>query len=78
MIPAERVKILTKLSATDLTAGIRQTGYKKDQFDTAKFLGISNGSEFVYSATFVKDGEEHLARVYVRYDNSADRIVMDY
>lgn len=78
MIPADRVKILTELSATDLTAGIRRTGYKKHQFDTARFLGISNGGEFVYSTTVLENGEENVARVYVRYDSSADRIDVDY
>ena len=83
MITADKLKRLTSLSAGQLTTGIRERGYKKDVFwGTPVFLGITNGWQFCYSVDYPDpDGEagEYLTtKVYVSYDPTADRVLVDY
>jgi hypothetical protein len=61
-----------------LTTLIQQAGYKKDKFNTAKFLGITNGGQFCYSVTYVEDGEECNTKVFLNYDSVADAVSADY
>ena len=78
MITAERLAFLSNMSADMLTAAIKQTGYKNDRFQTAAFLGMTNGGEFCYATTYVEDGELHKTKVFVKYDPAADRVIADY
>lgn len=78
MITADRLKFLTTMSADMLTAGIRQTGYKKDKFETAKFVGLTNGGQFCYFVTYVEDGNICNTKVFLTYDPAADRVLVDY
>ena len=66
MITAEKLKLLTTLDAQQLTAAVRASGYKKAQFDTARFLGMTNGEEFVYTVSFEKDDELQSQKIFVR------------
>jgi hypothetical protein len=61
-----------------LTTLIQQAGYKKDKFNTAKFLGITNGGQFCYSVTYVEDGEDCNTKVFLNYDSVADAVSADY
>lgn len=78
MIVADKLALLTNMPAAMLTTGIQQAGYKKDSFQTAKFLGLSNGNEFVYSTTYIKDGAVCKTKVFVRYDPAQDTVNVDY
>lgn len=78
MITADKLALLSNMPAAMLTAGIRQAGYKKDKFQTAKFLGLSNGNQFVYSATYVEDGDVQTCKVFVSYDPTQDKVSVDY
>lgn len=78
MITADKLTLLTNLPAVMLTTAIQQAGYKKDKFQTAKFLGLSNGNQFVYSVTYVEDGDVQTTKVYVNYDPAEDRVSVDY
>lgn len=78
MITADKLALLTNMPAAMLTMGIREAGYKKDQFVRAKFLGLSNGNEFVYNTEYIEDGEVCNTKVFVRYDPTADRVSVDY
>ena len=79
MITADRLKFLTTMSADKLTEGIRRTGYKKDKFETAKFVGISNAGLFVYTCEFVdEDGDMEACQVFVKNDPAEDRVLVDY
>ena len=78
MITAERLKTLTSFTAQGLTEGIRRAGYRKDSFETAKFLGITNGGQFAYSATYVEDGQKCTTKVFLSYDPTADRVSVEY
>lgn len=78
MITADKLALLSNMPAAMLTMGIQSAGYKKDSFNTAKFLGLSNSNQFVYSATYVEDGEIQTTKVFVSYDPTADKVSMDY
>ena len=78
MITADKLTLLTNLPAVMLTTAIQQAGYKKDRFTKAKFLGLSNGNQFVYSVTYIEDNEEQVCKVFVNYDPTADRVSVDY
>jgi len=78
MITADKLKLLTNFPVFMLTTLIQQAGYKKDKFNTAKFLGITNGGQFCYSVTYVEDGEECNTKVFLNYDSVADAVSADY
>jgi hypothetical protein len=78
MITAEKLKLLTNFPADMLTLGIQKSGYKKDSFRTAKFVGITNGGEFCYRTTYLEEGEERITNVFVRYNPAEDRVSVDY
>jgi len=78
MVTADKLKLLTNFPAFMLTTLIQQAGYKKDKFNTAKFLGITNGGQFCYSVTYVEDGKECNTKVFLNYDSVADAVSADY
>jgi hypothetical protein len=78
MVTADKLKLLTNFPAFMLTTLIQQAGYKKDKFNTAKFLGITNGGQFCYSVTYVEDGEDCNTKVFINYDSVADAVSADY
>lgn len=78
MITADKVALLINMPVDMLTAGIQKAGYKKDSFKSAKFVGITNGGDFAYSAVYVEEGHECLTKVFVRYDPTTARISVDY
>jgi len=80
MITAERLKTLTSFTAQGLTEGIRKAGYKKDQFNTARFLGMTNGGQFCYSVTYTDtyEDKECTTKVYISYNPAEDRVSVDY
>ena len=78
MILADTLKTLTSFTAPALTRAIRIAGYKKDSFQTAKFLGMTNGNQFCYSVTYVEDGEECTTKVFLTYDPVVGGITADY
>ena len=61
-----------------LTAGIRKTGYKKDQFVKSEFLGMTNGGEFCYRTEYIQDNDVHRTKVFVKYDSVSDHATVDY
>ena len=78
MITADKLKLLTNMPAVMLTTGIQAAGYKKDKFETAKFLGITNGGQFCYNVSYIEDKEIHETKVFVSYDSVADKVAVDY
>jgi hypothetical protein len=80
MILAETLKTLTTFTAEGLTRAIRLTGYKRDKFNTAKFLGMTNGGQFCYSVTYTDDveGNECTTKVYVSYNPTEGKVSVDY
>lgn len=81
MITAEKLALLTGMPTEMLTKGIQETGYKKDKFYTSKFLGMTNGNQFCYSATYKNEhnnNELSSCKVFVTYDPARDRVIVDY
>jgi hypothetical protein len=78
MITADKLALLTNMPAVMLTTGIQAAGYKKDKFTKAKFLGMTNGNQFCYRATYIEDNEEQECKVFVNYDPTADKVSVDY
>ena len=78
MVTADKLKLLTNFPAFMLTTLIQQAGYKKDKFNTAKFLGITNAGQFCYSVTYIENSEECNTKVFLTYDSVADNVIADY
>jgi len=79
MITADKLCLLTNMPPAMLTEGIRQAGYKKDQFLRAVFRGITNSGQFCYSCEYKdEDGEIQPCQVFVTYDSAADKVSVDY
>ena len=78
MITAETLKVLTTFTAHALTEAIRVAGYKNDSFVRSKFVGITNGGDFAYSAVYLEDGQERNTKVFLRYDPTAGRVSAEY
>ena len=79
MITADKLALLSNIPTYMLTTLIRETGYKEDSFITSKFLGLTNGREFCYAATYKgDDGDAVTTKVFVTYTASTDSITAAY
>jgi surfactin synthase thioesterase subunit len=84
MITADKLKLLTSLTATSLSQVIQRSGYKAKSFDPAqvkgsRFLGMSNGGEFVYELTSLTERKDlEVKKVFVRYDSSHEAITAGF
>ena len=78
MITADTLKTLTTFTAPALTRAIQLAGYKKDKFETAKFVGMTNGRQFCYFVTYIEDKNVCNTKVYVSYDPTAGKVSVDY
>jgi hypothetical protein len=67
MITAETLKRLIAYNAPTLNSMARASGYKGPAFSSSKFLGISNGGQFVYMVVFLVEGGTDSTKVYVTY-----------
>jgi hypothetical protein len=68
MITAETLQRLIAYNAPTLNSMARANGYKGPAFSSCKFLGISNGGQFVYMAVFLVEGGTDSTKVYVTYE----------
>ncbi len=75
MIPAHTINILGKLGSIQLTQAIRRSGYA-DSFKDSKFLGISNGKQFVYEVKYFDEheGEDCYTKVFVALNESEEPV----
>lgn len=78
MISAETVRYLTAVPVKHLEAIAWNSGYKGDRFNSAEFMGMTNGGQFCYAVTFVEEGEVQKGKVFLNYDPAADRVSLDY
>lgn len=81
MLTADKVKMLTTLGPTGLVMFLASSGYTGCSFKQSKFLGITNGGEFCYQATYFDDagtGEEETTKVFLKYNHVSDSITADY
>lgn len=74
MLLKSHVNELVNMDAAGLSRIARQTGYKDSNFDTCEFVGITNGGDFAYKATYKEDGSEQLAKLYVWRDSNGNYV----
>lgn len=67
MITPETLKTLTSYNGPTLNSLARECGYKGPAFSSCKFLGISNGGQFVYMAVFLVEGGTDSTKVYITH-----------
>ena len=77
MITKDTIDTFSKLTAQHLTEMIRCAGYKKDTFQGARFVGITNGAQFCYEVDYDDFGELTRTKVFV-FRNSSGLMTVDY
>ena len=78
MITSATLKILCSFTAPELTTAINIAGHKGDMFESAEFVGMTNGGQFAYKVTIHEDGKEQNAKVFLSYDQAEDKILANY
>jgi hypothetical protein len=78
MITADTLKVLTSFTAPALTRAATDAGYKGPAFTGAKFIGITNGGQFCYTAVFQVKGGTDSTKIFLTYDHAEDRVIADY
>ena len=78
MITADTIKVLASYSPQHLTKAAQLAGYKGANFTACKFLGITNGGQFCYTAVFPVKGGTDSTKVFLSYDHDEDRVIADY
>lgn len=77
MITAEKLKLLTTMGPTMLTAVLNSSGYKKDKVNECQFLGITNGGQFCYKIDYDNFGVMEYRKAFVTYNPTADQVTAD-
>ena len=77
MIIAETLKRLINYDAATLTQLIQTAGYKDDKFTSCKFLGMTNGGQFVYMVVFLVEGGTDSTKVYINHREHKVSIKVD-
>jgi hypothetical protein len=78
MITADKLTLLTNMPAAMLTMCAQEAGYKGPTFTGAKFLGITNGGQFCYTAVFHVKGGTDSTKIFLTYDHAKDTVIADY
>lgn len=85
MIVAEKLQLLSTMGPKALAQVLKVSGYTGCSFESAKFVGLTNGTEFCYSVTFYDDGsgpsddkELSKGKVFVKFDCEKDAITADF
>lgn len=65
MITEQTIRQLAYLTTREVEIAIRKN-YPQDSFVASKFLGITNGGQFCYLATWIDEGRDRCtSKVYV-------------
>lgn len=81
MITADTLKTLTSFTPVALARGLAQSGYTGVSFQSAEFLGITNGGQFCYKVTYFDDsgtGEMETGKVFLTFDHAVGGVTVDY
>jgi hypothetical protein len=78
VITAETLNTLTTFSPQFLTRAAQNAGYQGPVFSSCRFLGITNGGQFCYTAVFPVSGGTDSTKVFLTYDHAEDRVSADY
>ena len=79
MITADALATLTTFSTKSLERALAVNGYAHASFKTSEFVGITNGGQFAYKATYYDDvgtGKDQVCQVFLTYD--AGTVTADY
>jgi hypothetical protein len=77
MITAEKLKLLTTIGPTMLTALLQSSGYKKDVVTECQFLGITNGGQFCYKIDYDNFGNKEYRKAFLTYNPAEDQVIAD-
>jgi len=78
MITADTLKTLTSFTAPALTHAAMDAGWPGPEFTSCKFIGITNGGQFCYTAVFQVKGGTDSTKVFLDYNHTMDRVFTDY
>ena len=78
MITADTLKVLTTFTVRALYRAALDAGYKGANFSSCKFIGITNGGQFCYTAVFQVKGGTDSTKVFLDYNHTMDRVFADY
>jgi hypothetical protein len=76
MILANEVAKYTTLDRLEISKILARSGYTGCSFESAKFVGITNGGDFCYSVKFVNDTDsgKETGKVYVTKSATGDMV----
>jgi hypothetical protein len=74
MITAEQLSTLTHFSTHALENSLEHSGHKGYHFESAEFVGITNGGEFAYKVTYLRDDAVQLGKVFLQFDPTVGRV----
>ena len=79
MITAEKLQTLITFTPQALARALAVSGYRGCEFQTARFLGLTNGGQFCYSVLFYDEELEQDAqgKVYLTH-NTDGSITAEY
>jgi hypothetical protein len=77
MITPDTLKTLISYNAPTLNSLARADGYKGPAFSSCRFLGISNGGQFVYMAVFLVEGGTDSTKVYITHTGGRVKAEVD-
>ena len=81
MIKAQTLIKLISLSTEDLGQALARSGYSGQSFESAEFLGMTNGGDFAYKVTYHDEagtGEDAVGKVFVKYDQASHCMTADF
>lgn len=81
MITAEKLTEVTTLTRHDLAKILDTSGYSMCAFETATFLGITNGGQFCYRVTYWDEagtGDHEVSKVFVSLDQTTGTVTADF
>jgi len=78
MITADTLEALTTYSPQYLTRAAQLAGYKGPDFSGCRFIGITNGGQFCYTAVFQVKGGTDSTKIFLTYDHAENRVIADY
>jgi hypothetical protein len=78
MITADTLKTLTTFTAPALTRAAVDAGYKGPEFSSCKFIGITNGGQFCYTAVFHVKGGTDSTKIFLTYNHAKGTVTADY
>lgn len=81
MITAENLQRLINFTTKDLQWILDASGYPMCAFETAKFVGITNGGQFCYQVTYYDEagtGDHEVGKVFVSLDQTTGAFKADF